>query len=99
MFGRNIKNVSYVKHLGRFLSSSDNLTDIKTVIKDIKIGRNIIINNNCQSATTITKVKVFNSQCMTLNGGPFWNLQDINVLFKKMACMFITTLHPKSNPS
>lgn len=45
MCGRNVKSASNEKHHSRFLSSTGNLIDIKTVIRDIKIRANLITSN------------------------------------------------------
>ncbi len=78
MYGRNIQNVRSEKHLGHIISVRGSLSNIEPVIKDMKVRTNVITH---QFYSTIwqSKVKLFNSQCMSLYGCQLWNLDDPRV--------------------
>ncbi len=67
IFGRKIRIVLEEKHLGHVLSSRGSLVNIDSVIKDMKVGTNIII-NQFQFTSLTSKIQLFNSQCMSLYG-------------------------------
>ena len=76
--GTKVRNVKSEKHLGHVFNYSDNLIDIQTIIKDLKIRTNVILNQfRCLSWQA--RVTLFISQCSSLYGCPLWNLNDPNV--------------------
>ena len=63
------------KHLGVTVSNKSDIVDYNEIINEIKIKCNVIksefYNQNHQ-----VKVKLFNSQCMSLYGCPLWDLDS-----------------------
>ena len=77
--GHTIKNVKSEIHLGHhFCSSYDqtyNMINFDTIIRDIKIRTNAIV-NEFRPASWQSKVTLFLSQCSSLYGCPLWRLDD-----------------------
>ncbi len=78
IFGRKIKIVLEEKYLGHVLSSRGSLVNIDSVIKDMKVRNNIII-NQFHSTSLKSKIQLFNSQCISFYGSRLWNLSDTKI--------------------
>ena len=73
--GHIIKNVKSEKHLGHSFENSYDIINIDSVIRDIKIRSNTII-NTFRPMSWESKVLLFTSQCSSLYGCPLWNLDS-----------------------
>ena len=75
--GRVVKNVKTEKHLGHSFTSNNHshLINIDSIIRDIKIRTNTII-DNFRYICWQSKVKLFLSQCSSLYGSTLWRLDD-----------------------
>ena len=66
---------------------------------DIKVGTNTII-NKFYAVPRHSKVKLFNSQCLSLYGCPLWNLHDrkLGELYKtwRICCRRLLELNPRT---
>ena len=71
------------KHLGHLLSTSRKSVDFCDIIRDVKIKTNVIL-KEFSHLNTWSKVKLFNSQCLSLYGCELWDLSDQNI--KKICC-------------
>ena len=71
--GRNVKNVKTEKHLGHIFENSYDIINIDSIIRDLKIRSNIIV-NKFRPTSWDSKVLLFKSQCSSLYGCPLWNL-------------------------
>ena len=75
--GKLIKNVKSEKHLGHTFTttSHSHILNIESVIKDLKVRTNTII-NQFKSISWQAKIKLFLSQCSSLYGCQLWRLDD-----------------------
>ena len=76
--GKTIKNVKSEKHLGHVFEATANIINIDSIIKDLKVRTNVII-NQFRSISWQAKVKLFLSQCSALYGSQIWNLDSPDV--------------------
>ena len=76
--GKTIKNVKSEKHLGHVFENSYNIINIDSIIKDLKVRTNVIL-NNFRPISWEAKVKLFLSQCSALYGSQLWKLDDPNL--------------------
>ena len=76
--GQTIRNVKCEKHLGHVFEATHNIINIDSVIKDVKVRTNVILNNFRQISWQ-AKTKLFLSQCSSLYGCQLWNLEDPNI--------------------
>ena len=76
--GSKIKNVKNEKHLGHIFQNAENMIDFSSVIRDIKVRTNVII-NQFKPISWQAKVKIFLSQCSALYGCHLWNLDDYKI--------------------
>ena len=77
--GHKIEVVQSEKHLGHTIQTGHNIVNIDNIIRDIKIRTNVIINKFRYIAWQ-AKVKLFLSQCSSLYGSQFWNLDDPKIV-------------------
>ena len=73
----NNKTVKIVKqeiHLGIFLASNTHIIQLKQTTNDMKARTTTII-NNFHHISFMGKIKLFNSQCLSLYGAQLWNLK------------------------
>ena len=73
--GQNVKNVKTEKHLGHIFENSHDIINIDSIIRDLKIRSNIIV-NKFRPTSWESKVLLFKSQCSSLYGCPLWNLDS-----------------------
>ena len=76
--GHKIEVVQSEKHLGHTIQTGNNILNIDNIIKDIRIRTNVII-NKFRPIAWQAKVTLFLSQCSSLYGSQFWNLDDPKV--------------------
>ena len=81
--GKNIPQNYNERHLGHVLSVSGNTVDFSDSIKDFRVKTNVILKEFSQ-LNTWAKVKLFNSQCLSLYGCELWDLRDKNL--QKLSC-------------
>ena len=75
MNGREIAKVNGEKHMGHMFSSQGDFINIDSIIRDMKIRTNTII-NQFHPVSRQSNIKLFNSQCLSLYGCPLWSLHD-----------------------
>ena len=94
-----IENVKSEKHLGHIFQNSNTLINIDSIIKDIHVRTNVIV-NKFKPISWKSKVALFVSQCSSLYGCPLWQLEDpkINKLYTgwRICCRKILGLHPQT---
>ena len=75
--GKTIKHVKKEKHLGHIFeaNSHSHLINIESVIRDLKVRTNTIV-NNFKPICWQSKVKLFLSQCSSLYGSQLWRLEN-----------------------
>ncbi len=78
MYGRNIQNIRFEKHLSHVIAARGSLINIEPGIKDMKVKTNVIT-HQFYSIAWQSKVMVFISQCMSLYGCQLWNFYDPRV--------------------
>ena len=98
--GIKIENVTSYKHLGVEMVNKNFLIDYNSIIKDMKVKSNIIM-REFSYQTTQTRIKLFNTHCMSLYGCVLWDLQgkDINnveVAWRKCA-RYVLGLPPRTH--
>ena len=80
--GKSVRCVTKEKHLGHEFSSNfchtSNLVSIDSVIRDMKVRTNAII-TQYKPVSWMSKVTLFNSQCLPLYGCHLWRLDDMNI--------------------
>ena len=81
--GKQVANVRKEKHLGHIFKSqynmSYNLIELDSVIKDLKVRTNVIV-NRFKPISWRSKVTLFKSQCSSLYGCQLWRLDDPKVV-------------------
>ena len=70
-----IENVTSEKHLGHVFQTGNTLINIDSIIKDVYVRTNIII-NKFRPISWQAKVELFQSQCSSLYGCQLWQLDD-----------------------
>ena len=99
MNGRDISKVNGEKHLGHMLSNHGSIINIDPIIRDMKVRTNTII-NQFHAISRQAKVKLFNSQCLSLYGCPRWNIHDrkLEELYKtwRICCRRLLELNPRT---
>ena len=99
MNGREIAKVNGEKHLGHMLSNHGNIINIDSIIRDMKVRTNTII-NQFHPVSRQSNIKLFNSQCLSLYGCPLWNLNDhkLEELYKtwRICCRRLLELDPRT---
>ena len=78
MNGIEIEQVHSIKYLGFDISDSGNFYCLKNSINDLKVRANAIV-NNFACLDTDSKIKLFNSQCLSLYGSCLWDLRSKQV--------------------
>ena len=95
--GQSVKNVKSEKHLGHFFQAKQNIINIDSVIKDLKVRTNVIV-NQFGNISWKAKVKLFLSHCSALYGSQLWALEDPNVkklcVAWRVCCRKILGLRP-----
>ena len=76
--GRVIKNVRSETHLGHTFENSYDLINIDSIIRDIKVRTNTVI-NTFRPLSWESKVMLYISQCSSLYGCPLWRLDSANI--------------------
>ena len=99
--GEKLEIVNSFKHLGHTIVNNRNFINIDEIIHDMKVKCNIIL-NEFRFADTDTKVKLFNSHCLSLYGSPLWKLdsnksiEKIEIVWRK-CCRCILGLNPRTH--
>ena len=75
---KTIKIVRQEMHLGNCLASNRHIIQLKQTINDMKARTTTII-NNFHHISFMGKIKLFNSQCLSLYGAQLWDLKDPDV--------------------
>ena len=75
--GNKLEVVNSYKHLGNILINNRYLVDFKNAIHDMKVKCNTII-NEFRNVYTSAKIKLLNSQCISLYGSSLLNLDNNN---------------------
>ena len=76
--GKKLQMGDLYKHLGIEISNKNSLIDFTSIIKDMKIKCNVIM-KEFASQNMNTRIKLFNSHCLSLYGCPLWDLQSKNI--------------------
>ena len=76
--GRILKHVKPETHLGHTFENSYDIINIESIIRDIKVRTNTIV-NTFKPLSWESKVLLFISQCSSLYGCPLWCLDSNNV--------------------
>ena len=94
-----IENVKSEKHLGNIFQNSNTIINIDSIIKDLHIRSNVIV-NRFRPISWQAKVALFKSQCSSLYGCQLWQLEDskMNNLYTswRVCCRKILGLHPRA---
>ena len=94
-----IENVKSEKHLGNLFQNSNTLINIDSIIKDIYVRTNVIV-NKFRPISWQAKVKLFLSQCSSLYGCQIWQLEDpkLTKLYTgwRVCCRKIIGVHPQT---
>ena len=101
--GKQVANVRKEKHLGHIFKSqynmSYNLIELDSVIKDLKVRTNVIV-NRFKPISWRSKVTLFKSQCSSLYGCQLWRLDDPKVVELstawKVCCRRILGVHERT---
>lgn len=92
--GQKVKNVKTEKHLGHVFENSYDLINIESIIKDIKVRSNVIMNKFRPVSL------LFNSQCSSLYGCSLWRLDSAKIdrlcTDWNICCIKILGLHPQT---
>ena len=95
--GKIIKNVKSESHLGHTFENSYDIINIESIIRDLRIRTNTII-NTFRPISWESKVLLFMSQCSSLYGCPLWRLDSKNIdrlcTDWNICCRRILGLHP-----
>ena len=70
-----IENVKSEKHLGHLFQVTNPIINIDSIIKDINVRTNVIV-NKFRPISWQAKVTLFMSQCSSLYGCPLWQLDN-----------------------
>ena len=102
MNGTQVNYASSINHLGIVIKNSGKLFDFGNLINEMKIKTNVI-NVNFNSIDSMSKIKLFNSQCMSLYGCTLFNLEDhklkvLEVNWRK-CCRSLMKLHNRTHNS
>ena len=102
MNGTQVNYASSTKHLGIVIKKSGEIFDYGNLINEMKIKTNVI-NVNFNSIDSMSKIKLFNSQCMSLYGCTLFNLEDhklkvLEVNWRK-CCRSLMKLHNRTHNS
>ena len=73
--GQKIDFLTSCKHLGFNIVNNNQIYDIQSVINDMCIKTNIL-KSNFHSLSSDSKIKLFNSHCLSLYGSELWNLEN-----------------------
>ena len=68
-----LKYVNIEKYLGHWLKNEGDIVDPSVIIRDIGVRANAI-NRNFKHLSTESKIKLYNSCCLSLYGCEIWNL-------------------------
>ena len=76
--GINFQIVKEGKHLGFQINNSSNIYDFCNVFGEMSVRTNVL-RSNFYALDVESKIKLFNSQCMSLYGCELWNLEDVGI--------------------
>ena len=97
--GRTVKNVKTEAHLGHIFENSYDIINIESIIRDIKVRSNILI-NKFKPLSWEARVLLFKSQCSSLYGCPLWRLESTDLdrlcIDWNICCRRVLGLHPRT---
>ena len=95
--GQNVKNVKTEKHLGHVFENTYDIINLDSIIRDIKVRSNIIV-NKFRPTSWESKVLLFKSQCSSLYGCTLWRLDSCKIdricTDWNICCRRVLNLHP-----